>query len=280
MISISFGLVSALFWGAGDFIGGIASRRAGAFRVVFFAEIVGILVLIASALTLRDTTPDSLALLQAVVAGALGSLGLVLLYHALSIGSMSIAASVSALTAGVLPVVVGTFTEGLPGGLTLIGFAFALMAVWLVSQNQEDGPRNLLAHLSDLRLPLLAGIGFGCYFVLMHAAAQASTLWPMVVSRFGGLVVIGLVMLMRRERLRVARNAWLVIALNGVLDIGGNVFYILAGQIGRMDVSAVLSSLYPGVTVLLAGIVLKERLSRTQWVGIAAALAAIVLFTL
>ena len=94
-----------------------------------------------------------MSLMQAALAGALGSLGLVLLYHALATGSMSIAAPVSALTAAILPVVVGSFAEGLPGGLTLIGFAFALMAVWFVSQNQ-DGPRNLLTHIADLRLPL------------------------------------------------------------------------------------------------------------------------------
>jgi drug/metabolite transporter (DMT)-like permease len=114
----------------------------------------------------------------------------------------------------------------------------------------------------------------------MHSAAQQSTLWPMVISRGGGLAIIGFVMLVRRDSLRVVRDAWPIIVINGILDVGGNVFYILAGQIGRMDVSAVLSSLYPGVTVILAGFLLKERLSRTQWGGIAAALIAIMLFTL
>lgn len=279
MLAVLYGLLSSFFWGAADFSGGVASRKAGALRVVFFGEIVGILVLIAAALSIRDQFPEPLAMVQAALAGALGSLGLVLLYHALSIGSMSIAAPVSALTAAILPVVVGTITEGLPGGLTLMGFAFALLAVWFVSQD-ENGPRNILTHISDLRLPLLAGVGFGSYFVLMHSAAQQSTLWPMVISRSGGLAIIGFVMLMRRDPLRVVRDAWPVIVINGILDVGGNVFYILAGQIGRMDVSAVLSSLYPGVTVILAGFLLKERLSRTQWGGIAAALVAIVLFTL
>lgn len=279
MISIAYGLLSALVWGAGDFTGGIASRKTGAFRVVFFGEIVGIIVLVVAAISIQDAVPDSLSVVQAAVAGALGSLGLVLLYHALSTGSMSIAAPVSALAAGILPVVVGSFTEGVPSGLTLMGFAIALMAVWFVSQDRE-GPRNILAHISDLRLPLLAGVGFGCYFVVMHSAAQNSTLWPMVISRAGGIGIIGLVILFRREPLRVIRTAWPIIALNGLLDVGGNTFYILAGQTGRMDVSAVLSSLYPGVTVILAGLLLKERLSRTQWAGIAMALVAIILFTL
>lgn len=278
-MSIFLGLMSAVVWGAGDFTGGIASRRTGAFRVVFFGEIVGILVLLIVAFGSHESMPNSTAMLKAALAGALGSLGLVLLYHALSTGSMSIAAPVSALAAGVLPVVVGSFTEGLPGGLTVMGFAFALLAIWFVSQNSET-PRNLLSHISDLRLPLLAGVGFGCYFVIMHAAAQDSTWWPMVISRAGGITIIGFVILMRREPLRVAREAWGVIGLNGVLDVGGNTFYILAGQLGRMDVSAVLSSLYPGVTVILAGLLLKERLSRTQWLGIALALIAIVLFTI
>lgn len=279
MLSVLYGLVSAVIWGAADFTGGIATRRAGAFRVVLFGEVIGEAVLIPIALLVRDAVPDSTAITQAIIAGALGTLGLLLLYHSLATGTMSIAAPVSALMAAVLPVVVGSFTQGIPGGLTLIGFAFALLAVWFVSQN-EAGPRNLLAHLSDLRLPLFAGVGFGCYFILMHAAARESTLWPMVASRGGGLAVIGLFMLLRRESFRVPAAAWPIIILNGVLDIGGNAFYILSGQLGRLDVSAVLGSLYPGATVVLAWFLLKERLSRTQWVGIGSAFIAIVLFAL
>lgn len=279
MLSVLYGLVSAVIWGAADFTGGIATRRAGAFRVVLFGEVIGEAVLIPIALLVRDAVPDSTAITQAIIAGALGTLGLLLLYHSLATGTMGIAAPVSALMAAVLPVVVGSFTQGIPGGLTLIGFAFALLAVWFVSQN-EAGPRNLLAHLSDLRLPLFAGVGFGCYFILMHAAARESTLWPMVASRGGGLAVIGLFMLLRRESFRVPAAAWPIIILNGVLDIGGNAFYILSGQLGRLDVSAVLGSLYPGATVVLAWFLLKERLSRTQWVGIGSAFIAIVLFAL
>ena len=279
MLAVAYGLLSALVWGAGDFTGGIASRKTGAIRAVFFGEIIGILCLVVAATIIPETIPDGSALARAAIAGALGSLGLVLLYHALATGSMSIAAPVSALAAGILPVVVGSFAEGLPSGLTLMGFAFALMAVWFVSQNQ-DGPRNILAHLAELRLPLLAGVGFGSYFVVMHSAAQESILWPMVISRAGGIAIIGFVIATRRERLRVAGGAWPVIALNGVLDVGGNAFFILAGQAGRMDVAAVLSSLYPGVTVLLAGFLLKEHLTMSQWAGIALAFIAIILFTL
>lgn len=279
MLAISLGLMSALTWGAADFTGGIASRKTGAFRVVLFGELVGMLALVPVALAVSEAVPESMSWIQAALAGALGTLGLLLLYHSLATGTMSIAAPVSALMAAILPVVVGSFAEGVPGGTVLMGFVFALSAVWLVSQN-EEGPRHILVHLSDLRLPLLAGIGFGCYFILIHSASQDSTLWPMVASRSGGLAVIFLFMLLRRESYRVPRPVWPIIVLNGILDIGGNAFYILAGQTGRLDVSAVLSSLYPGATVVLAWFVLKERLSRIQWLGIGAALIAIIMFTL
>ena len=271
--------MSALIWGAGDFAGGIASRKTGAFRVVLFGEVVGMLILVPVALAVGEAIPDTMSWIQAAMAGALGTLGLVLLYHALATGTMSIAAPVSALTAALLPVIIGSFSEGIPEGSVLMGFAFALSAVWLVSRNHEE-PRHILAHLADLRLPLFAGVGFGCYFVLMHSAARESTLWPMVASRGAGLAVIALFMLLRRDSYHVPRNVWPFIALNGILDIGGNAFYILAGQMGRLDVSAVLSSLFPGATIILAQFFLKERLSRMQWLGIGAALVAIVLFAL
>lgn len=279
MISILFGLSSALSWGAADFTGGLVSRKTGAFRAVLFGETVGILALVPVTLLIGEPFPGASSMAQAALAGALGTLGLVLLYHALATGTMSIAAPVSALMTAILPVVVGSLSEGFPGSFTYLGFLFALLAVWLVSQS-GDGMKNIRSHLSALRLPLLAGVGFGCYFILIHSAARASTWWPMVASRGAGWMVIALFILSRRESWRVARSNWPILILNGLLDVGGNAFYILAGHTGRLDVSAVISSLYPGATVLLAWVVLKERLSRTQWFGIWAALIALILFAI
>ncbi len=217
-----------------------------------------------------------------MLAGAIGTMGLILLYHSMTIGLMSIAAPVSALLAAVLPVIVGIFREGFPEWLTFIGFGFALFAVWMISQG-EGGVTDILAHLSDLKLPLLAGIGFGFYFILMHEATNTgATIWPMVASRSGGLILITTYMLITRvfvESGRLFRLAHYR-PLNGVLDISGNIFFILASQIGRLDVAAVLSSLFPGATVMLAWIFLKERLTRNQWIGIGSALIAIVLMTI
>ncbi len=281
MLSISLGLIAALGWGAGDFTGGLASRKTGAHRTVLYGEIIGIFILFLIIAVVGEPVPNLRSWMFAMLAGALGTLGLVLLYHAMTLGLMSIATPVSALLAAALPVVIGVFREGLPAWTTFIGFGFALFAVWMISQG-EDGVTDILAHLADLKLPLIAGIGFGLYFVLMHEATNTgSTIWPMVASRSGGLILITAYMLISRTAWKVEDvSAWPVIALNGLLDISGNVFFILASQMGRLDVSAVLSSLFPGATVMLAWIFLKERLSRNQWIGIGAALIAIILMTI
>ncbi|MBI3152337.1 MAG: DMT family transporter, partial [Chloroflexi bacterium] len=143
------------------------------------------------------------------------------------------------------------------------------------------GVKDILSHLSDLKLPLLAGIGFGCYFVLMHEATSAGgTIWPMVFSRAGGIILITSYLFITRSTWKIELSSLPIISVNGILDLGGNLFFILAGQAGRLDVASVLSSLFPGATVVLAWIFLKERLNRNQWIGIASALIAIVLMTL
>lgn len=280
MLSILFGLASALSWGAGDFTGGLAARRVGAYRSVFYAEVVGVIFLFAVLAFVGEPLPDRRAQIFALVAGAFGTIGLMLLYHSMTLGLMSIATPVSALLAAALPVAVGMFTEGFPGWLTFIGFGFALFAVWMISQS-EGGVKDILAHLSDLKLPLLAGIGFGFYFVLMHQAARdGGAVWHMILSRTGGMTLIVAYLLLTRSSWKIELNALPIISANGLLDLGGNFFFILAGQAGRLDVAAVISSLFPGATVLLAWVFLKERLNRNQWVGVASALTAIILMTI
>ena len=281
MLSILFGLTSALTWGAGDFAGGLSSRKLGAYRAVLFGDFFGLLALFVVAGIYRENFPALYPLLTAGLAGMLGSMGLLVLYYSMIQGQMSIAAPVSALLAATLPVIVGGILDGMPKPLQFLGFGFALLAVWMISQG-DSTEKFHIGRLADLRLPLLAGLGFGSYFVLMGAATRAttSTFWPMIASRTAGTLLLLVFVLIRRESLGVPRGAWKVVLANAILDVSGNLFYILALKTGRLDVSAVLSSLYPGATVLLAWLVLKERIARNQWLGILAALIAIALLTL
>ena len=261
--------------------GGLSSRKLGAYRAVFYSDLIGLLLIVVVSVIYREALPTPFVILNAAIGGMLGTFGLLFLYTSLSRGSMSIAAPASALFAALLPVIVGLFTQGLPTLTHSLGFVFALTAVWMISQGQAT-ERFKLEHLADLRLPLLAGLGFGGYFIFLHRAANGSDLIfaPMIISRTFGTLVMLFFVLMRRESFFVPRDARGVVLTNATLDVGGNLFFILASQVGRLDVSAVLSSLYPGTTVILAWIFLKEKISLRQAMGIVLALVAIALFTL
>jgi drug/metabolite transporter (DMT)-like permease len=278
LLSILLGLGSAIGWGAADFAGGLASRKIGPYRSIFFGEAIGIVFVVAAALAFRQPFPSLQSSLLAALAGIVGTTGLLLLYQAMTRGLMSIATPVSALLSAVIPIVVSAFTEGLPKLVTVFGFGFALLAIWFISQS-GDGVTDILAHIADLKLPLLAGIGFGLYFVIIHGATRESALWPMVVSRSGGMLAMTLFMLARRDSWTVEKSAWPLLVMNGILDVSGNFLYILASQMGRLDVAAILGSLFPASTVVLAALILKERVSRLQSFGILLALIAIVLMT-
>ncbi len=279
MLSIIFGLSAALGWGAADFTGGLASRRTGAYRAVFYSEAIGLVFIVIALIVIREPLPNLVPLGGAVFAGAIGTTGLLLLFHAMERGKMSIATPVSALMAATLPVVVGTLLAGFPGLLTFLGFILSLSAIWLISR-EEGNHSRILEHINELRLPLLAGLGFGTYFILVHQAAQQSTYWTMLASRIGGVLVMVMFMLAQQKNWQVSQDAWPLIALNGLLDVTANGFYILASQIGRLDIAAVLSSLYPAATVLLAAILLREHVVRSQAIGIGLALIAIIFLTL
>lgn len=278
MLSILFGLSSAITWGAADFCGGLASRKAKAYQAVLFGEAVGLAILLATLLLSGEKWIGWLAWLLCTIAGSMGVLGLLLFFQAMSKGQMSVAAPVSALTAAILPVIVGSFVEGFPGWLTMAGFVLALAAIWFISQ-PDGGPKSLRLRLADLSLPLIAGVSFGVYLILIHRGSQNGLFWPMVSSRFSGVVTMVVYTLVTRQPFLPSKSIWPLLVLNGILDVSGNGLYILAGQAGRMDVAAVLASLYPASTVVLAGLFLHERLNRLQLAGILAALAAIVLMT-
>jgi drug/metabolite transporter (DMT)-like permease len=269
---VVLGLASAACWGAGDFSGGLATKRANVYSVVIASQVVGGVLLIGLALALAEQMPSPGHMLWGGAAGLAGAIGLMALYRALATGKMGAAAPVSAVITAAVPVVFGAFFEGLPSALKLIGFGLALIGVWLVSRTEEATIR-----WNELRLPLLAGLGFGIFLLLIDRANETAVLWPLVASRIASLsAVFAFAIFTRQPRLPEAKHLPLM-ALAGAMDAAGNAFYALAAQVGRLDVAAVLSSLYPATTVWLAWLMLKERISRPQTIGIVATLAAIVL---
>lgn len=277
--AVGFGLLAAVVWGAGDFYGGLATRRAPPLSVVLVAEISGAVLLLLAALAWRQPLPSLPTLGWSASAGLSGAIGLVALYTALARGHMAVVAPTSAVIAALVPIVASTLLEGAPDPTQVLGFAVALVAVWLLSSAGERTSKPVGA-IRELRLALLAGLGFGFYFVLIDRADPLSGFWNLTFARLFAFAVLGVLMLSIRHPLLPPRSVLPLNLLNGTLDAGGNLFFVLAAQSGRLDVASVLASLYPGTTVLLAWLVLGERLSRPQAVGVAAALLAIILIVL
>ncbi|MGB8647519.1 MAG: DMT family transporter [Anaerolineae bacterium] len=275
-LSVIYGLASAASWGAGDFSGGLATRRTTVYRVIVVSQIAGGLLLLAAALLLTQAVPSPGNLLLGALAGACGTVGLIALYSGLAQGRMGVVAPTAAVVTAVLPVVVGIFGDGLPSLRQLAGFGVALVAVWFLARGDSREP----IRLGDFKLPLIAGIGFGLFVTLIGRVSSESVLWPLIAARCASVALITLYATYRRQGIAPQWNHLPLIALAGILDSGGNALFALAARAGRLDISAVLSSLYPAATVLLAWLVLHERLTRPQWLGVIAALVALVLIAL
>lgn len=273
LLGAVFGLASAASWGAGDFGAGVAAKRSPAYNVSFAVQFTGLLLVSGLALVMRESIPPAADLLWGAAAGVAGAAGGVALYFGLATGRMGIVAPVSAVVAAAIPVLFGLLLEGLPAGQQLLGFGLAFIAVWLVSRTGDGNgiqPRELI-------LPLAAGLGFGLFLTLMERASGTAVLWPLAAARFASSCVLFLVVMLTRSLGQLSPSQLPLMALAGTLDTAGMAFYALATQVGRMDTAAVLSSLYPAVTVLLARFLLAERLTRRQWLGVVAALVAVIL---
>ena len=272
--TVVFGLAASLFWGSGDFNGGLASRRSNASSVVIAAYAIGFVLLIALALLWREPFPSPIDIMWGALAGLAGAIGLISFYSALSIGRMGIAAPVSAILTASLPVLFSLFTAGLPTWLQLGGFILALIAIGLISR-----PERAKGRPEGLGLAMLAGCGFGCFFILISRVTPTSTFWPLATARFTAVLFLLIVTLLRREPTLPKTTVVPFVVLAGVLDAIGNAFFVLATHNGRLDIAAVLSSLYPAATVLLAALVLRERVTRIQGIGILVALIAVPLIS-
>ncbi len=304
-------LASAIVWGGGDFSGGVAVKAAGctlrsAFRVVLLSHTVSLSILVLLALLWGSAHPSPTTWAWGLLAGLFAALSLTTFYVALSGAAMGAAAALSGLLAAAIPAFVSILTEGPPNPLHLAGFAVAGLAIWLVAagpQPPAQAPTPTpapLPHPADRRSMLLAiaaGIGFGLYFVAMKMAGRGGLLWPMTTVRIGSTSTCALLVLATLGRkpsadpaapevtqpsatLYLPRKAVLWALGPALLDTGGNLLFMAATRLGRLDVASVLASLYPASTILLAAWMFQERPTRRQGLGMLTAAAAVLMITL
>ncbi len=279
ILGVFFALTSAVVWGSGDFSGGVATRRGSQYHVLALSALSGIVLLAALAAWQRETWPGPDGWVWAALGGVSGALGIACLYRALSMGHAASVAPTTAVISAALPVVVGALLAGLPAANQMAGFAVAVPGIWLVSASGPAGKGGQGVSRPELVLAVLAGLGFGGFFVFIGQVARGYIYTPLVIARSLTLLT-GLLLILGRRLPLPSLVSNPVALLAGVLDAGGNIFYVLARQYTRLDVAAVLSSLYPAATVLLAWLVLHEHISRRQWIGAALCVVAVALIAL
>ena len=274
-LSAGFSLATILCWGSADFIGGMAAKTADSFLVTALAHASGLTVMTLLALLTQAPFPATAPILWALGAGACGGVALAIFYRALAAGHMGLNAPVAALLAAAIPVGFAFTVEGLPHAVQAAGFGLAGVGIWLISRPDEGSGRP-----KGLGLTMLAGLGFAGFFLCINQTGDSSALWSAAFSRCIALLLVSAILTAKWSRGGVGtRMAWLGL-LAGMLDVGGTAFFIRADQTGRLDVSVVLCSLYPMITVLLAVCFLRERFTWGKLAGILAALAAVPLIVL
>jgi len=271
---IFFGLMAAASWGSGDFSGGVASRRMSVSSVLAISHPVGLGLLLILARINGEFTIAPNDWVWGMTAGLTGGIALAMLYRGLAIGRAGVVAPITSIIATSLPVIVGISTQGMPGELSLFGFALALISVLLVSASGRF-------ETSGLAFALGAGFGFGVFFIMIANVESEALFLPLAVARLASsLLMIGFALSTRRLARPGTPLLWGTIILAGTLDIVGNTFFSLAERTGRLDVAGVLSSLYPAVTITWAFFFRHERIGRWQLVGIVLGLVAVALIAL
>ncbi len=268
-------LLSSIAFGAGDFAGGLASRRSPVAAVLVWSQVLGLAIAAAAAPLLAAGPPLPADLAWGAAAGLAGACGLALLYRALATTVAAVASPAAAAVGAVVPVLFGLAAGERPRPLAWAGVALALAAIVLLTAgpSKEEAATGRRA----LGLGIGAGLAFGVFFVAISRPAEAAGLYPLVAARLSSIAAVAGFALARGRPLRLQRADWLPAAAAGVLDMTANALFVVATRQALLALVTVLTSLYPAPTVLLAWGILRQRPTALRLAGLAAAVAAVAL---
>jgi drug/metabolite transporter (DMT)-like permease len=271
--------LSALLYGAADFCGGLASRRSAVFAVLVFSQACGLLLAVAATAILRTPLPAWTDLAWGAAAGAAGALGIAALYTALATTVVAVASPIAAVVGAVLPLLIGVATGDRPGLLSWIGVGLAFPAILLLTAGpvEKEGGSGVRR---AILLGTVAGVGFGVFFAAISRTTQGSGLWPLVAARATTVLFVALFALVTRRPLRLGAGTVPLAVSAGLMDMGANIAFLLASRTDMLTLVAVISSLYPAPTVVLAWIVMREKVTWPRAAGLALSLAGVALIAL
>jgi drug/metabolite transporter (DMT)-like permease len=265
----AYSMAAVFAWGTSDFLGGYATRRANAFLFTVVVNVGGLLVVGTLASATHAPFPSARSAAWVLAGGISGGAALAIFYRALSSGRMGLTAPVAAVLGAAIPAVFSMFTEGVPGRVPLLGFVLAAIGLWLITRTEAGGKPE------GIGMAVLAGIGFASFYLCVRQAGDASAFWIAALTRTGGLIVTGLVVLFLGKFSDITPAGLGLGVVTGCIDSLGTILFVRASQAGRLDEAVVISSLYPAVTVILARLFLKEHFTGWRFVGLLAALAAV-----
>jgi drug/metabolite transporter (DMT)-like permease len=272
-VAILLAGLSALLYGAADFCGGLAARKSPLFAVLALSQGIGLVLAIAASAVLGVGIPPGRDLAWGALAGLCGAVGIATLYAALATTIVAVASPVAAVIGAAIPMLLGVATGDRPGVLSWVGITLAIPSIVLLTA----GPMEKLR--KAVWLGIAAGVSFGLFFSAISRTSAGSGLWPLASARVTVVALVLLFALFSRRSLRVTASELPVVTLAGLLDMVANIAFLLACRSGMLTIVAVISSLYPGPTVLLAWLVLRERMSRLRVAGIMLALAGVALIS-
>jgi drug/metabolite transporter (DMT)-like permease len=264
-------LFSAIVWGSGDFVGGLASRNRNQFQALALVAVAGMVSLLVAMLIRSEAWPDIVSLQWSCAAGISGAIGMAALYQGLATSQAALVAPTGAVVSVVFPVIVGTILHGAPTLEKWIGMAAGMAGIWLVTKGQGSS-----RDARGLGLAILAGFGFGGFFFCIVQTDSSYVFSPLVIAKLSAILFAIIVLLLRRTRLPSIRGNGLAL-LAGSLDAGGNALYLLAARLTRPELAVVISSMAPVMTVILAALVSKQTISAYQKMGVVLCLVAIAL---
>ncbi len=274
---------SAVLYGAADFTGGLVTRRIATIPVVLLSQASGLVFLALMLPLLPGAAPSRSDLLWGAGAGLTGGIGVALLYRGLAIGRMAVVAPTTAVCAVVIPVAVSVLLGERPAQLALAGIALGLVSILLVSRHQGgagpegSGQVSSPSGRTGLGIAFASGIAIGLFLLSLAQTGFDAGLWPILVARFVSVTLFGVMAIVGRQSIRMPAGSAALTTFCGIIDMLANVLYLLAVRQGQLSLVVTLASLYPASTVLLARVILRERLNPWQISGVGCALAAIVL---
>jgi drug/metabolite transporter (DMT)-like permease len=276
MLGIGLALLASLAWGVGDFIGGSKSRVLPVLVVIVCSQVVGFAWIAVIAAIAHEPAPGSREAAFAALSAVAGTAGLACFFRAMAIGKMSLVVPIAA-TAGVVPVVVGIATGDRPSAVQLVGMLVALGGAVLASREPDEAGRAGTKLAAGVLLAALSAFLWGWFFLALDVASDGGAVWASLINRMTSLALLLVAAAIVRPRLTAARPHMVALAVAGTLDVSANLLFAAATTKGLVSLVSVAGSLYPVVTVLLARLVLKERVHRVQEVGVVAALGGVML---